>query len=126
MEGLRDIKDIVEINEHSFALFLVTLLFALSLLSLGLYLFKNRRRRREKPTPRALAKEALEKLDYENTKEVVYGFLAHGSVFVTEKNEEAFKRIEEALASYKYRKEVPPLEERIKRDMKSFIEGVKV
>lgn len=126
MEGLRDIKDIVEINEHSFALFIATLLFALLLLFLGLYLFKNRRRRRKKPTPRALAKEALEQLNFDNTKEVVYDFLEYGVLFITEKNEEAFKKIEDALAPYKYKKEVPALEEQLKKDIKSFIKGVKV
>ena len=126
MEGLRDIKDIVEINEHSFALFIATLLFALLLLFLGLYLFKNRRGRRKKPTPRALAKEALEQLNFDNTKEVVYDFLEYGVLFIIEKNEEAFKKIEDALAPYKYKKEVPALEEQLKKDIKSFIKGVKV
>jgi len=126
VEGLRDIKGIVEINEQSFLLFLAIVFFTLLFLFLGLYLFKNRRRRRKKPMPRALAKELLEQLNYDNTKEVVYDFLEHGALFVTDENREAFKKIEDALASYKYRKEVPILEEQLKKEIKNFIKGVRV
>jgi len=125
MEGLRDIKDIVEINDSSFELFIALVIVALLLLLVTVYLFKNRRRRRKKKSQKELAKEALEQLDYENTKKVVYDFIENGSLFVNEKNEEAFKSIEKALSSYKYKKEVPPLDEEIKERIKSFIKGVK-
>ncbi len=125
MEGLRDIKDIVEINEPSFWILLSMISMSLLLLTLGAYLFKNRRRRRKKPTAKALAKEALENLDYDNTKALVYGFLEHGKRFVSEKNEEAFKKIEKNLEVYKYKKEVPLVDETVKEQIKAFVKGVK-
>jgi hypothetical protein len=125
VEDLRDIKEIVEINESSLEIFLVTIALALLLFALGVYFFKNKRRRRKKPTQRVLAKEVLESLDYDNTKELVYGFLEHGKMFVNEKNGELFQNIEKDLEVYKYKKEVPLVDEKIKKQMKEFVKGVK-
>lgn len=126
MEGLRDIKEVVEIDEPSLQILIALLLGLLILLAWGAYLFKNRRRRRKKPTAKALAKEALEAFDYDDTKSVVYGFVEYGSLFLNEKNEAEFNAIAEALNGYKYKKEVPPLEEGLKGRIKAFIGGVKV
>lgn len=125
MEGLRDIKGVVEIDEPSLQILLLLTFVTLLLLAFALYRFKNRRRRRKKVSPKALAKARLEGLNYDNTKEVVYGFLEDALPFVNEKNEAMFKQIEQDLAPYKYKKEVPPLEEGLKKEIKSFIEGVK-
>ena len=125
MEGLRDIKEVVTIDEPSLQILIALIVLMLLLLGLGVYLFKNRRRRVKKLSPKALAKKALNNLDYHNTKEVVYGFLEDALPFVNEKNEAMFKQIEQDLAPYKYKKEVPPLEEGLKKEIKSFIEGVK-
>lgn len=125
MEGLRDIKGIVEIDEPSFQILIALLAVLFLLLGWGAYLFKNRRRRRKKLSPKALAKKALEQLDYANTKEVVYGFVEHGALLLNEKNEQSFKQIAEALTPYKYKKEVPPLEPKLEKQIKAFIKELK-
>lgn len=125
MEGLRDIKGVVEIDEPSLQILVALVVLLFLLLAWGGYLFKKRRRRRKKLSPRALAKKALEELDYANTKEVVYGFVEYGALLLNEKNEPKFNEIAEALTPYKYKKEVPPLEEPLKKKIKAFIKEVK-
>jgi len=125
MEGLKEIQGVVPIPDHSLEILIALIIVTLMILALGLYLFKNRRRRRKKLSPRALAKEALKSLDFENTKEAVYGFLENAEPFVNEKNEALFRTIEEELTPYKYREEVPALEATLKKRMKQFIEGAK-
>ncbi len=126
MEGLRDIKGVVEISEPSLYFFIATVLLTLLALFGAIYFFKNRRKRRKKPTPKELALKALKGLDFSNTKEVVYTFLEEGRLFVNEKNQEEFKSIAKALEPYKYRREVPPLDEGLKRRIEQFIKGAKI
>ena len=126
MEGLRDIKGVVEISEPSLWWFLALLFLVILSFGVAFYLFKNRRKRRKKPTPKELALKALKVLDFSNTKEVVYTFLEEGRLFVNEKNQEEFKSIAKALEPYKYRREVPPLDEGLKRRIEQFIKGAKL
>jgi len=126
MEGLRDIKGVVEISEPSLWWFLALLFLVILSFGVAFYLFKNRRKRRKKPTPKELALKALKVLDFSNTKEVVYTFLEEGRLFVNEKNQEEFNSIAKALEPYKYRREVPPLDEGLKRRIEQFIKGAKI
>ena len=125
MEGLKEIQGVVPIPDHSLEILIALIIVTLMILAFGLYLFKNRRRRRKKLSPRALAKEALKGLDFENTKEAVYGFLENAEPFVNEKNESLFRAIEGELTPYKYKKEIPALEATLKKKMQQFIEGAK-
>jgi len=125
MEGLRDIKEVVEVQEHSLAMLLGLVAVALLLLALGVYLFKNRRRRRKKLTAKELALEKLRNLDYNNAKEVVYTFEAEAEKFLSEKNQEAFNEITKELGIYKYKKEVPTLEPKVAEKIKTFIKGLR-
>jgi len=125
MEGLKDIQGVVAIPDHSLEILIALIIVSLMILAFGLYWFKNRRRRRKKLSPRALAKKALNELNFENTKEAVYGFLENAQPFVNEKNESLFRAIEKELTPYKYKKEVPALEATLKKKMQQFIEGAK-
>ena len=125
MEELKDIKDIVEVHEHSFIIFLGIIIIALCLLGIALYLFKNRRKRRKQPTEKESALIELKNLDYSNTKEVVYTFEEQSLVLLNEKNREVFHQIKKGLEIYKYKKEIPPLDEKIKEQIETFIKGLK-
>ena len=125
MEELKDIKDIVEVHEYSFIMLTATIITALCLLALALYLFKNRRKRRKKPTKKQMALTKLRNLDYQNTKEVVYTFEAESQLFLNVKNQETYKHLQKELAIYKYKKEIPPLDEKIKEKIETFIKGLK-
>jgi len=125
VEELKDIKDIVEVHEHSFIIFLGIIIIALCLLGIALYLFKNRRKRRKQPTEKESALIKLKNLDYSNTKEVVYTFEEQSLVLLNEKNREVFHQIKKGLEIYKYKKEIPPLDEKIKEQIETFIKGLK-
>ena len=125
MEGLRDIKDVVEVQEHSLAMLIALIATVLFFLGVALYLFKNRRRRRKKPTAKEIALQKLQNLDYGNPKEVVYTFEADGELFVNEKNQEDFNKIKKELEIYKYKRDVPPLDEVVKKEIEQFIKGLR-
>ena len=125
MEGLRDIKDVVEVQEHSLAMLIALIVMVLLLFAVALYLFKNRRRRRKKLTAREIALEKLRSLDYSNPKEVVYSFEADGELFVNEKNRDNFEKIKKELEIYKYKRDVPPLDEGVKKEIEQFIKGLR-
>ena len=125
MEGLRDIKEVVEVQEHSLAMLIALIVVVFLLLGVVLYLFKNRRRRRKKPTAKEIALQKLQNLDYGNPKEVVYTFEADGELFVNEKNQEDFNKIKKELEIYKYRRDVPPLDEVVKKEIEQFIKGLR-
>ena len=125
MEGLKDIKEVVEVQEHSLLLLLSLILGTLLLLSVAVYLFKNRRRRRKKATPKEVALAKLKALDYTNAKEVVYGFEEHGTLFLTEKNKAQFNSIVKEFDIYKYRRDVPELANKLKNRINTFIKELK-
>ena len=125
MEGLRDIKDVVEVQEHSLAMLIALIIMVLLLLGLALYLFKNRRHRRKKLTAKEIALKELLSLDYNNSKQVVYGFEAEGILFVNEKNQNEFESISKELEIYKYKKDVPLLDKGIKLKIEQFIKGLR-
>jgi len=125
MNELKDIKDIVEVQEHSFILLISLIVLTLLLLTLLLYFLKNRHRRRKKPTTKQIALERLQNLNYSDTKEVVYLFEALGERFLNEKNQMEFYRIKEKLKIYKYKKDIPPLEHDTADKIKAFIKELK-
>ena len=125
MEGLRDIKDIVEVQEHSLEMLIALIVAVLLFLGVILYLFKNRRRRRKKPTAKEIALQKLQNIDYSNPKDVVYTFEAEGELFVNEKNQEDFEKIKKELEIYKYKRDVPPLDEGVKKAIEQFIKGLR-
>ncbi len=51
-----------------------------------------------------------------------YKFSRYGYLWIDEQNRNRFFNIERDLEKYKYKKDVPPLEERVKGEMREFIE----
>jgi len=125
MNELKDIKDIVEVQEHSFVMLMGLILLAVMVVALAIYLFKNRRKRRKKPTAKEIALERLQNIDYSDPKEVVYLFEEQGEMFLNEKNQVEFESIKEELKIYKYKKDIPPLDKDIEERIKAFIKELK-
>ena len=125
MKELKDIKDIVEVQEHSFMILMGLILLTLLLLAIALYFFKNRRRRRKKLTTKQVALERLQTLNYGDTKEVVYLFEEQSELFINEKNQVEFESIKEELEIYKYKKNIPLLDSEIEERIKAFIKELK-
>jgi LPXTG-motif cell wall-anchored protein len=125
MEELKDIKDIVEVHEYSFFILMGLTVFIVLLLSLAVYFFKNRRKRRKKITVKERALEKLKKMDFSDTKSVVYTFEEQGRLFLNEKNQEKFDSITKELTVYKYKKDIPPLDANVEKRIKRFIGELK-
>ena len=125
MEELKDIKDIVEVHEYSFLILMGLTVFVIILLSLAIYFFKNRRRRRKKVTPKQIALEKLNNMDFLDTKSVVYTFEEQGRLFLNEKNQEEFDSIKKELTVYKYKKDIPELDSSVEKRIKKIIGELK-
>ncbi len=125
MEELKDIKDIVEVHEYSLFILIGLTVFIVLLLSLAVYFFKNRRRRRKKITVKQRALEKLKKIDFLDTKSVVYTFEEQGRLFLNEKNQEEFDSLIKELTVYKYKKDIPPLDSNAEKKIKTFIGELK-
>jgi len=98
MEKLRDIKDLMVIEEYSLYIFIAIVLMSLLLLS---FIIKKLFFRKIKKSPMQIAKENLCNLDFLNSKKSAYK-LSKYAVFLLE--EEEFKNLEIILFKYKYKK----------------------
>jgi len=118
MQGLKDIKPLMTVPDHSL-LMLLSLVVGLLLLALGLYFWlkKPTRKRRRRLSKREQAAENLKALDFSDTKEAVYNFSENMHVLTDENENETFHKLLEKLEVYKYKKEVPPLSESDKQEM---------
>ena len=125
MEGLRDIKDIVAVHDNSLWILLAILAGVVIFILLAIYLFKNRRLRKKRKTPKELAKERLKSIDFSDTKSAVYTFCEDGELFVDKMSKETFEDIVNRVQEYKYKKDIPDLDEEIKENMKRFIGGIR-
>jgi len=126
MEELRDIKDIVEVHDHSLEMLLALILTALLLLGISIYLYRNRRKRRRKPTEREIAYNRLQSIDYSNPKEIAYTFTLNGARFATEETQAKFQELEKKLSRYKYKRDVPDMDNHLIQQVQEFIKGVKL
>ena len=118
---LRDIKPIVAVPDHSFWLFCIVIAAAVALLLLGAVLIVRRRKKRIDPK-RTEALRRLNALDFNDTKEAVYDFSLLGHFVVTPETQSEFASILRELEPYKFKKEVPPLNEALRRKMQQFIQ----
>jgi len=118
MQGLKDIKPLMTVPDHSL-LMLISLIAGVLVLALGIYfrLKKPARKRRRRLSKREQAAENLKALDFSDTKEAVYDFSENMHVLTDESDNEAFHKLLEKLEVYKYKKEVPPLSESDKQEM---------
>ena len=125
MEQLRDIKDIVEVHEHSLETLIGIIILSLLVIGIILYLYKNRRRRRKRLSPKEIALNSLKSIDYDNPKDVAYRFTTNGFLFINENNQKEYKDIEKELLIYKYKKDVPQVDKGLENRIKMFIKELK-
>ena len=121
MEKLRDIKPLVEIPDYSFYLYIlvmvvVTLLAALMLFFLIRKLSKKRLNQREQIL------QHLRSLSFDNPKEVAYQMTKYGRYLVKdESSARLYEDLVRKLTKYKYKKDVEPLDDEIKKEIKLFL-----
>ena len=125
IQGLKDIKDIVEVPDYSlYFLIAITgvILFSIAYL---IYLYLTRIKKTEVKTPREIALQNLKNIDFSDVKKVAYTFSVDGFLFIDDKNRDEFEMIEKDLQQYKYRKKVNDLDEKLKERIVKFIKALK-
>lgn len=109
---LRDIKPLLEIPDHSYAIYVaVLLLFGLLLFSVVFIVLRklwlNRKENRKK-----IYFERLKNVNWEKTKESAYDVTYYGRLLADEpRSQEIYSQIVPMLEPYKYRKDVPEIDD---------------
>jgi hypothetical protein len=111
-EGLRDIKPLLEIPDYSYVMFVVLSLFLLIVLLGLLYFFGKKIWKNRKINMQKVYFERLKSVDWNNTKKSAYEVTFFGRALATEPRvEEIYKQLLPMLEPYKYRKEVPMIDD---------------
>ena len=121
MEQLRDIKPLVEIPDYSFFLYLLFIVVVTTLAAVAVYLV-IRLFGRKKKNRRAEILARLRSLDLADAKKAAYEITKWGRYIVTDESRaRLYEDLVRKLTRYKYKKEVPPLDEDIKRQIHLFL-----
>ena len=126
LKDLKDIKGIVEVNTFNPLWLLLILLLVLIVIALVIYYKKRRKKRRRfKLSAKELAKQRVENIDWSDAKSIAYTFSQDVAEFVDESNKSQYNEILKELDEYKYKKEVPNMDSKLKDRIKKFIKGIK-
>lgn len=107
MDGLRDIKELVTIEDYSLYFF-VTLVVLISLLLIGLLIYGLKQWKRSAThSKKELAMRYLNALNFENPKETAYLISKWGIYLVEDMQREEFEMLLKTIEKYKYKKDVP-------------------
>ena len=125
MEQLRDIKGLAQIPFPQLWLIIGGCVFV-CLLLIGAYLWYRYAQRKKAHSVRANALLALKQIDFSDAKEAAYCFTHNGYLVLGENSLHVknFEAIIHDLEAYKFKKEVPSLDEAMMTRMQAFIKEV--
>jgi len=125
MEQLRDIKGLVDIPFPTLWL-IIGGLVVVCLLALGAYLWYRSRQSKKAHSVRTKALIVLKQMDFSDAKEAAYCFTHNGYLVLGENtlHVKHYETIVQDLEAYKFKKEVPPLDEEMIQKMQAFIHEV--
>ncbi|RXK02940.1 hypothetical protein [Halarcobacter bivalviorum] len=123
---LHDIKQLVEIPDFSFYLYLLLLSVVILIIVLLIYLvyklFKNR-----KKDERKTYYEILENIDFKQAKKSAYEITKYGKLLATsDREKKLIEELIEELEKYKYKKEVTSIDNEVKILFNRFMDSVDV
>jgi len=122
MEELKDIKpEIVIINSFLMdMLFLGFIIMLVGVLGYFIYRFFNKDRKEDK---RKLSVLYLKSFDFENLedKQIAYEFTKHGYITLEEHFCDEFFKILKQLEPFKYKQEIPKIDDDLKEQMKDYV-----
>jgi len=112
-DELRDIKPLLEIPDSSYYLFLMLVFLAVALVLIIIGLLVKKFWKKKKIDMQKVYFYHFKNLDWENVKESAYEATKLGRklTFENERTREIYEQLVPMLESYKYRKEVPTLDE---------------
>ena len=109
---LRDIKPLLEIPDYSYTLFIVLALFMGIIILTLLYTFFRKFFSNRKKNMKKVYLQRLKNVDWEHSKQAAYEVTYFGRLLADEpRAEEIYNQIVPLLEPYKYRKEVPKVDE---------------
>ncbi len=121
MEKLRDIKPLVEIPDYSFYLYILVMVVITLLAALMLF-FLIRKLSKKKVNQREQILQRLRSLPFDNPKEVAYQMTKYGKYLVKdESSARLYEDLVRKLTKYKYKRDVSPLDESLKKEIKLFL-----
>lgn len=126
LKKLNDIKPLVEIPDNSFFIFIV-LVFILILLFITIVFFIIKLLKNRKKNTRKFYFEILKNVDFNNSKNAAYTITKYSRLLV--KNEREIRLCNELvdeLSIYKYKKNVPKIDDKIKAKFENFMEMLDV
>jgi hypothetical protein len=119
---LKPIKPNVPITDWQWFVFL----FAISVLIIILSILIYKKFFAKKPkSVREIRLEKLQNLDFNDSKKTAYEFTRLAKYFLTEENEKLYERIVKKLEKYKYKRQVPAIDEDTKKEILEFVKGIK-
>jgi hypothetical protein len=127
LNQLKEIKPpvIIDISFYEILYYGGISIIAASILALLWSLLFNRRKRR-RLSPKEIALNELKNLNFEDTKEAVYKFSINSKLLAKNEQKSELYGILHQLEKYKYRKDIPELEQKDIEVMKSFIKELKL
>jgi hypothetical protein len=121
---LRDIKGIVEVSDFSmYYLVALSVLVLVCIIVLVYYLMQPKKRK--KPTNKDNALSNLKNIDFKDAKDIAYTFSLNIPYFINENNQSKIEKVLEELEIFKYKKDVPQMQDDFKNEIKEIIKGVK-
>ncbi|OQX59899.1 MAG: hypothetical protein B5M52_01930 [Helicobacteraceae bacterium 4484_230] len=124
MEGLRDIKGIVEVTDYSFYYLLMTIGIVVVILALSAIWAYRRKSVYKKPQKCKEALRQLKKIDFRDTKQSVYDFTRLAHYAAPERLKAQLDAILKDLEQYKFKKEVSRIDKAVQKRIKTFIREV--
>ncbi|WP_456381208.1 hypothetical protein [Hydrogenimonas sp.] len=120
---IRDIKPLLPIPDISIYLFVGIVAVASLVIGVGVFFFWKWWSTHRRIDPRVRWLRELDAIDFDRPKKAAYLMTKYGRLLAEDKRrQEILEQLIPKLERYKYKKEVPPLDEEVKRFMKLFIE----
>ena len=123
VEELRDIKGLVEVTDYSLYYLLgIVGVVVIVLIVLTILVYKYLTKK-DPLTQKKVAMDLLEKFEFGDAKQSVYEFSHLAQYAVNENQRRELEELLAELEQYKFKKEVPELDDGLKARMKNFIKG---
>ena len=127
LDKLKDIKPLVEINDYSFIILILTIIIFFSISILGFYYLKKYLKIKRERNKRDFYYQKLKRMDMQNSKQCAYTITKYGKFLVKEdKQIELLKNLNQNLEIYKYTNIPPTLSEKDKEMIEEFMRIVNV
>jgi len=109
---LRDIKPLLEIPDNSYTIFIVLALFMGIIILTLLFIFFRKFFANRKQDMKKVYLQRIKNVDWKHPKQAAYEVTYFGRLLADEPRvEEIYNQIVPMLEPYKYRKDVPPVDE---------------